>query len=390
MPGCSRGRRLAGSDKLAGCGIRSAGCFDCAAHAPGICGVCEAGNGRPVGLADFQKVQVVGKGSYGKVMLVLHLPSGEYFAMKALNKDHIKVRNQVEHTRTERRTLEKVKHPFIVDLRYAFQTPKRLYFVMEFCTGGELFFHLSRVDRFSKDHARFYAGELTLALGYIHALQIIYRDLKPENVLICGDGHLKLTDFGLSKEGVSDNVSAKSQCGTPEYLAPEILNNSGHGRAVDWYSLGALVFELMTGLPPFYNDDRQRIFEGIRAGVLEYPEYVDETSRDFMAKLLLRDPDQRLGGGQADVEEVKTHEFFNWTSQNWSQLLRKQIAPPFVPAAARAGETPYVEDEFAAIPVADSERAGVSVGAGLTFQGFSYNGDNCDEEGAPLAPILGR
>mmetsp|Transcript_36562 Transcript_36562/g.82249 ORF Transcript_36562/g.82249 Transcript_36562/m.82249 type:complete len:228 (+) Transcript_36562:508-1191(+) len=217
----------------------------------------------------------------------------------------------------------------------------------------------------------------------------ILRQIGPENVLVCGDGHLKLTDFGLSKEGVSDNVSANSQCGTPEYLAPEILNNVGHGRAVDWYSLGALVFELMTGLPPFYNDDRQKIFEGIRSGVLEYPDYVDDVSKDFIGKLLLRQPDERLGGGQGDVDDVKNHVFFGWSSKNWSQLLRKQVAPPFVPAA-QAGETPYVEAEFAALPVADSERPGVSLGPGMTFQGFSYQGDNCDEEGAPLVPILGR
>merc|ERR1711988_230458 len=149
-------------------------------------------------------------------------------------------RNQVEHTKTERNVLETVSHPFIVTLHYAFQTPKKLYFVLEYCPGGELFFHLSRAGCFSEGRCRFYASEILLAIEYLHRLNIIYRDLKPENILLDADGHVKLTDFGLSKEGIQDNHSARSMCGTPEYLAPEML----------------------TGLPPFYTSDGRSCSNG--------------------------------------------------------------------------------------------------------------------------------
>ena len=184
-------------------------------------------------LDDFDLIKVLGKGSYGKVMLVRHKTDGGVFAMKMLRKENIVKRNQVQHTKTERRVLESVSHPFLVSLQYAFQTPKKLYMVMEFCPGGELFFHLSRAGRFSEARAQFYSAETSLAIAYLHSKNTIYRDLKPENLLLDADGHCKVTDFGLSKEGIEDNVSAKTMCGTPEYLAPEILNKQGHGKAVD-------------------------------------------------------------------------------------------------------------------------------------------------------------
>merc|ERR1719486_1747887 len=252
---------------------------------------------RSPNLDDFMLMKVVGKGSYGKVMLVKHKSEPHVFAMKMLRKENVIKRNQVEHTKTERNVLEAVSHPFIVTLHYAFQTPKKLYFVLEYCVGGELFFHLSRAGRFSEGRTRFYASEILLAIEYLHRLNIIYRDLKPENILLDGDGHVKLTDFGLSKEGVKDNVSANTMCGTPEYLAPEILNKVGHGKAVDWYSLGALIYEIITGLPPFYTRDREKLFERIRRGELSYPSYVTPVAKSLIMKMLLRNPDQRLGGG---------------------------------------------------------------------------------------------
>lgn len=239
-----------------------------------------------VGLHSFHLLRVIGKGSFGKVMVVRKIDSGRLYALKALDKAHVISRNQVEHTRTERNVMSYVKHPYIVSLRFAFQSPKTLYFVLDYCAGGELFFHLGRAGRFSEHRARWYAAQLVLALEHLHSLSIIYRDLKPENVLLDKDGYLKLSDFGLSKEGVSDNSSAHSFCGqstqrggrvqcgmggssplnacmppnsrlilflflhsgTPEYLAPEILQRAGHGRAADWWSLGALVYEMLTGV----------------------------------------------------------------------------------------------------------------------------------------------
>merc|ERR1719450_1879839 len=236
-------------------------------------------------LDDFTLLKVIGKGSYGKVMLVQH-KNNEVFAMKMLRKENIVKRNQVEHTKTERNVLEAVSHPFIVTLHYAFQTPKKLYFVLEYCPGGELFFHLSRAGRFSEGRCRFYASEILLAIEYLHRLNIIYRDLKPENILLDAEGHVRLTDFGLSKQGIEDDNSARSMCGTLEYLAPEIANQQGHGKAVDWYSFGACVFEMLTGLPPFYTEDRTKFFERIRAGRLTYPSYVSRGAKDMMKRLL--------------------------------------------------------------------------------------------------------
>merc|ERR1719230_1470667 len=248
-------------------------------------------------LDDFLPVKVIGKGSYGKVMLVKHKDSDKLFAMKMLRKDHIVKRNQVEHTKAERNVLEKVQHPFIVKLEYAFQTPKKLHMVLTFAQGGELFFHLSRAGRFSEGRCKFYSAELLLAIGYLHSLNIIYRDLKPENVLLDGMGHAKLTDFGLSKEGIEDNLSAKTMCGTPEYLAPEILDKKGHGKAVDWYSLGAITFEMLTGLPPYYSRNREQLFKNIRSGELKYPQSVTPDAKALLTGMLLREPDKRFGGG---------------------------------------------------------------------------------------------
>ena len=181
-------------------------------------------------IQDFRLIKVIGIGSYGKVMLVRKEGSNEEFALKILRKDYIAQKNQVEHTKTERKILEKISHPFIVKLRYAFQNSKKLYFVIDYCPGGELFFHLQRCLKFDEDLTKFYAAQIVLAIEELHRFNIIYRDLKPENVLIDADGYIKITDFGLSKENITHNTAAHSFCGTPEYLAPEILNRLVHGK----------------------------------------------------------------------------------------------------------------------------------------------------------------
>jgi len=323
----------------------------------------------PPRLDDFVAVKVVGKGSYGKVMLVRK--DKEVFAMKMLRKEHLVKRNQVEHTKTERNVLEAVSHPFIVTMHYAFQTPKKLFFVLEFCPGGELFFHLSRAGRFSEGRCRFYASEILEAINYLHRLNIIYRDLKPENILLDGEGHVKLTDFGLSKEGIDDNFSAKSMCGTPEYLAPEILDKRGHGKAVDWYSHGALVFEMLTGLPPHYTRDREQLFERIRSATLTYPAYVSPVAKDMLGQLLARDPKDRLGAGPGDGDEVKVHAWF--AGIDWSALLAKKVTPPFKPNIRADGEVKYVEEEFLKMGLGTSEGP-ASTAEESHFEGFTYIG----------------
>ncbi|KFG58935.1 AGC kinase [Toxoplasma gondii RUB] len=302
---------------------------------------------------DFQLLRVIGKGSYGKVMLVQFHQDGGVYAMKMLRKEAVVRRNQVEHTRTERDVLAWVSHPFIVQMHYAFQTRKKLYFVLEYCPGGELFFHLSRAGRFKEYAACFYAAEVLLALEHLHKYNVVYRDLKPENVLLDEHGHVRLTDFGLSKEGVEDNCSARSLCGTPEYLAPEILSQQGHGKAVDWWSLGALIYEMLTGLPPFYTGDRERLFENIRSSELQYPSYMSRAAVHLLRGLFQRDPNRRLGGGPGDAEEIKRHPFFGRI--DWEALQAKRMRPPFRPRLQSPTDVQYFDNEFVKLPVINSE-----------------------------------
>jgi len=283
-----------------------------------------------VNLNDFDQIRVIGKGSFGKVILVKKKNAEKYYAMKVLIKDNIMRKNQVEHTKTERRVLEQIDHPFIVKLHYAFQTTDRLYFILDFCAGGELFFHLSKLRRLNEKLARLYSAEIVLALGHLHSRGIIYRDLKPENILLSSDGHIKLADFGLAKQLNNGIQQATSLCGTPEYLPPEILDHKGYGYAVDWWNLGMVLYEMLTGLPPWYTTDQTKLFERIRKAKLTFPSWVSSQAGDIIRKFLHRVPDQRLGGVR-DVDEVKEHIFFS--SIDWEMLYRKEIEPGYMPCA---------------------------------------------------------
>ena len=286
----------------------------------------------------------------GKVFLVKERRTSEMFALKVLRKDNIIRRNQVEHTKTERNVLGYVNHPFIVGLKMAFQSRNKLYFVLDYCAGGELFFHLSKVGRFDERRASFYAAEIVLALSYIHEMDIVYRDLKPENVLLDARGHIRLTDFGLSKEGISLSSSgANSFCGTPEYLAPEILARQGHGRAVDWWSLGALLYEMLTGLPPFYCRDRERLFEKIRTGSLEYPRSLSARAQSILRGLLTKDPHRRLGSDSKDADTIKKHPFFG--GMKWDELTAGKVPPPWDPEIHGSLDTSQFDEEFTRMPI---------------------------------------
>lgn len=309
------------------------------------------------------------------MFLVREIKTQEMFALKVLRKDNIIKRNQVEHTRTERSVLGYVNHPFIVGLKMAFQSKEKLFFVLDYCAGGELFFHLCKVGKFSESRASFYAAEIVLALEYIHQLDIVYRDLKPENVLLDARGHVRLTDFGLSKEGITNSSSgANSFCGTPEYLAPEILNRQGHGRAVDWWSLGALLYEMLTGLPPFYCRDRERLFEKIRRGHLEYPRSLSSRAQLLLRGLLTKDPTKRLGSGEDDASPIKSHLFFHGT--NWEKLASGEISPPWDPQINNSADTSQFDEEFTSMPIF-SPSSHQPTGFGVTpqdnvFEGFTF------------------
>jgi len=251
-------------------------------------GDAKGGSRTKISLEDFELVRVIGKGSFGKVTLVRKKSDSRLYAMKVLAKQNIIKRKQVEHTRTERNVLGKLNHPFIVKLHYAFQTEAKLYFVLDYCAGGELFFHLSRMKKFPEHMARFYSAEITLALDTMHEHGVVYRDLKPENILLDGEGHIKLADFGLAKEGVHEAAEgAHSLCGTPEYLSPEVLDRQGHGTAVDWWNLGMVLYEMLTGLPPWYTTDRDKLFERLRSAPLKFPFYVSRPAASIIQVLAL-------------------------------------------------------------------------------------------------------
>ena len=248
--------------------------------------------------------------------------------MKILRKSHLLRKRQIERTKTERKVLSIVSHPFIMKLHFAFQTEDKLYFVLEYCAGGELFFHLSRYRRFPERVARFYAAELLLAIGHLHRRKIIFRDLKPENVLLDASGHVKLGDFGLSKDRISDPCQgAMSICGTPEYMAPEVISRAGHGFCVDYWGLGMLVYEMMTSLPPWYTTDRDELSRRILSAPLEIPNYMSPISSYFVSSLLERNPRKRLG--VHGVISVMENHFFK--EINWKMLVSRRIQPEIKP-----------------------------------------------------------
>ncbi|KAM9949963.1 hypothetical protein ACTFIT_011188 [Dictyostelium discoideum] len=250
-----------------------------------------------ISVEDFDLLKVIGKGSFGKVMQVRKKDNDRIYAMKVLNKNNIIERKEVDHTRSEKNILQKLVHPFLVNLNYSFQTNDKLYFIMDYINGGELFFHLQNEEKFDEIRVKFYCAEIVCGLEYLHNCGIIYRDLKPENILLTSDGHIVLTDFGISKEGlVSDNDRTATFCGTPEYLAPEVLLGKGYGKAVDWWSFGTLVYEMLSGLPPFYSQDVREI-----------------------------DPNKRL----RDIKVVKSHPFFKGI--DWDKCVKKELTPPFIP-----------------------------------------------------------
>lgn len=325
----------------------------------------------------FSRLTLLIDTNIGKVFLVREIKTGHMFALKVLKKDNIIRRNQVEHTKTERNVLGKVNHPFIVGMNMAFQSRDKLYFVLDYCAGGELFFHLGKLGKFHEARARFYAAEIILAISYVHSLGVIYRDLKPENVLLDATGHIRLTDFGLSKEGISNSSSgANSFCGTPEYLAPEILNRQGHGRAVDWWSLGALLYEMLTGLPPFYCQDRERLFEKIRKAELRYPESTSHDAKNLLRGLLTKDPTRRLGSGPKDADDIKPHPFF--VSVQWDKLQRGEIPPPWAPQISSIQDTSQFDLEFTSMPIFSPQSMQRAPGFGTTpmgdnpFEGFTF------------------
>jgi len=328
-------------------------------------------NDATVGKDDFELLKVIGKGSFGKVMQVRKKDDGQIYAMKVLRKEAIIARKQVDHTRAEKAILQKIRHPFIVKLNFAFQTEDKLYMVLDFVNGGELFFHLKNEGKFSEERIRLYAAEISLALNHLHSMDIVYRDLKPENILIDSDGHICITDFGLSKEITPEEGATHTFCGTPEYLAPEVLKGQGHGCPVDWWSLGTLIYEMFTGLPPFYSQNINIMYQKILNGELRFPDFMSPDACDLLEGFLTRDPAKRLG---SDFNQVKNHPFFKGI--DWDKLERKEIVPSFKPKVSGKMDTDQIDPMFTSEQAVDSLVEASALSGDVKFDGFTYVGES--------------
>eukprot|EP01125_Pyxidicula_operculata_P014765 TRINITY_DN4962_c0_g1_i1.p1 TRINITY_DN4962_c0_g1~~TRINITY_DN4962_c0_g1_i1.p1 ORF type:complete len:478 (-),score=153.15 TRINITY_DN4962_c0_g1_i1:239-1672(-) len=305
---------------------------------------------KKIGNDDFERIKVIGRGGFGKVLLVMKKDTGKVYAMKILKKADIAAAGEVEHTKTERNVLVKLQHPFLPRLHFSFQSEKRLYFIMDFINGGELFHHLQQCKRFPEERAKFYAAQIVSVLQYVHENGIIYRDLKPENLLLTSDGNIILTDFGLAKEGMNNANSLTSTfCGTPEYFAPEIIKSEDYTKAVDWWSAGTLFYEMLTGLPPFYTQNEEDMYHMIMTAQLEFPEYFSPEVADLISKLLDRDPNTRL----QDPAHIRAHPWFK--DIDWEKLESKQITPPFIPDVKSEADVANIDDEFLQADIEDSD-----------------------------------
>jgi serine/threonine protein kinase len=302
---------------------------------------------------DFEPLLCLGKGSFGTVLLVRHVVTGKLYAQKQFRKASITVHKKlVEQTKTERMVLESVnRHPFVVKLFYAFQDHEKLYLILEYAQGGELFTHLAMERMFEEDAAAFYMAEMVLALEHLHQnVGVLYRDLKPENCLLDTQGHLLLTDFGLSKIAVNDDDRCNSSLGTIEYMAPEVVQGKPYGKACDWWSLGALGYDLLTGSPPFRANNHAKLQEKIVKQKLVLPYFLGPDAKDLLIRLLRKDPTKRLGYHMPkDLQTIKKHRFFR--KIDWAALERRELDPPIQPVVTDPALAENFSVDFTNLPL---------------------------------------
>ncbi|RYP04215.1 hypothetical protein DL764_004605 [Monosporascus ibericus] len=310
--------------------------------------ICQRAEKRHYGPDDFQILRLIGKGTFGQVYQVRKKDTNRIYAMKVLSKKVIVQKKEVAHTVGERNILVRTamsESPFIVGLKFSFQTENDLFLVTDYMSGGELFWHLQKEGRFDEKRAKFYIAELILAIEHLHKNDIVYRDLKPENILLDANGHIALCDFGLSKANLNKNDTTNTFCGTTEYLAPEVLlDEAGYTKMVDFWSLGVLVFEMCCGWSPFYAEDTQQMYKNIAFGKVRFPrDTLSQEGRNFVKGLLNRNPKHRLGAID-DAEELKRHPFF--ADVDWDALSKKLMTPPFKPKLKSETDVSYFDPEF--------------------------------------------
>jgi len=291
--------------------------------------------------------------------------------MKILNKSAVVKNDEIQHAKSEKAILQKINHPFLVNLYYTFQDDKNLFFVMEFINGGEMFYHLQNDTKFDEQRTKFYVAEIAVGLDYLHSQGIIYRDLKPENVLLASDGHIKMTDFGISKAGLAGkNDRTTTFCGTPEYLAPEVIKGEPYGKEIDWWSLGTIMYEMLTGAPPFMDDDVQKMYVKILKSPIEMPPGLSSDGCSLLLQLLERDPKKRL----KDIETLKRHPFFS--NINWEKLVSRHITPPYVPPVKSATSIDMIDEGFTSQSVALPENSLPSNSLQKEFENWTFQSDS--------------
>uniref|UniRef100_A0A8C5FIT4 protein kinase C n=1 Tax=Gadus morhua TaxID=8049 RepID=A0A8C5FIT4_GADMO len=307
---------------------------------------CPCRRKKGIQMEDFCCISVLGRGHFGKVLLAEHKRSGKMYAIKALKKGDIMTRNEVDSLQCEKRIFEAInvaQHPFLVNLHGCFQTAEHVCFIMAYSAGGDLMTHIHN-GVFSDKQTRFYSSCVLLGLEFLHANSIVYRDLKLDNLLMDADGFVRIADFGLCKEGMAHGDRTTTFCGTPEFLAPEVLTENNYTRSVDWWGLGVLIYEMLVGESPFPGDDEEEVFDSIVNDEVRYPRFLTPGSEEVIQKLLQKDPEKRLGGGEGDAQEVKRHNFFR--GMDWNALLAKKLKPPFVPVIKTPEDVSNFDEEF--------------------------------------------
>lgn len=336
----------------------------------------DPGTGRRIGLDHFNFLAVLGKGNFGKVMLAETKQTKKLYAIKVLKKEFIIENDEVESTRSEKRVFliaNKERHPFLLNLHACFQTETRVYFVMEYISGGDLMLHIQR-GQFGTKRAQFYAAEVCLALKYFHENGVIYRDLKLDNIMLTLDGHIKVADYGLCKEEMWYGSTTSTFCGTPEFMAPEILLDKKYGRSVDWWAFGVLIYQMLLQQSPFRGEDEDEIYDAILADEPLYPIHMPRDSVSILQKLLTREPEQRLGSGPTDAQEIMSQPFFRNIS--WDDVYHKRVPPPFLPQISNPTDTSNFDSEFTSVtPVLTPVQSVLSQAMQEEFRGFSYSAD---------------
>lgn len=328
-----------------------------------------------VDINSFVTISVIGKGSYAKVLLVRKKDDNCVFAMKIIKKKLVALKKQDSHIQTERNVLIAMKdQPFFVRIHYTFQTETKLYFVLDYCPGGEMFTILQKKHKLAEGEAKFYAAQLILAIESLHKRNILYRDLKPENVLIDTDGYLKITDFGLSKLH-SEKSDSKTICGTPEYLPPEVIRKTGYGKPFDWWTLGSFIYEMLVGYPPFYVSNREELFERIKYVHPNYPFFLSTNVRRLLERLLEKNPDKRLGSAHG-ASELKEQQWFS--EIDWDAIMHKRLPAPFLPQSVKDLGLGNFDREFTDQPV-DSIEESFEERQNRNFTGFTWEKGQAEE-----------